>query len=270
MEHSPLEPDFLKAVDIAAPSFSGASPSFASAIALITVILLMLVGGAAFYTYLMAGIHRLEASENGVRKSNEAIRNATYGLLGVFLMFLIFGTFNRDLLVGDVGLGAFRSQGGTSGGSILNLPQNIPPIDPSTPAPQSGSIQERIFSAATSYRGTSTRNVPQTEGGRKACAYAVNEVLKMAGVAPMGGLSVVNMEAELRKGRGAHIPTSKAVPGDLVIVTGAGNHVGICLSAGCTEVISNSSSNASFSWISGPNFTPSYRGLQGRVYRVTN
>jgi hypothetical protein len=81
----------------------------------------MLIGGAAFYRYAMAGIYRLEASENGVRKSNEAFRDATLGLLGVFLMFLIFFTFNRDLLSSDIGLSTLRvppATGTVGGGTV--------------------------------------------------------------------------------------------------------------------------------------------------------
>jgi hypothetical protein len=84
----------------------------------------MAIGGAAFYRYLMAGIYRLEASEGGVRRSNEAFKGATLGILGVFLMFLIFFTFNRDMLLSDVGLDALRTTSPsvktTSGGTLAS------------------------------------------------------------------------------------------------------------------------------------------------------
>lgn len=271
MEYIPLEGEVANVIGGQVLTFNGTSPSLSTTTSLVVIIMFMLIGGAAFYRYVMAGVYRLEASESGIRKSNEAFKGATLGILGVFLMFLIFFTFNRDILLSDVGLGVFRNDSVTgSGGGLIGQPPNIPPVDPSAPAPPSGSIQQRIFSAANSYRGASTRNVPFTDNGRKACAYAVNEVLKMAGLSPIGNLSVVVMEGELRKGRGVHIPTNKGGPGDIVIVTGAGNHVGICMSTGCTQVLSNSSSNASFSWVSGPNFEPSYKNLQGRVYRILN
>ncbi len=116
--YAPLEENLLTAVDVAIPTFSGSSPTLSATTSLITIIFFMLIGGAAFYRYVMAGIYRLEASENGIRKSNEAFKGATLGVLGVFLMFLIFFTFNRDILLSDVGLGALQNKpvaGGTGG-----------------------------------------------------------------------------------------------------------------------------------------------------------
>ena len=77
------------------------------------------------------------------------------------------------------------------------------------------------------------------------------------------------MESGLRSGRGTLITQSSAVAGDIVIEAGT-SHVGICLNTGCTRVISNSSSNASFSWVSGPDVAPSYTNGVGRFYRVTS
>ncbi len=120
MDYKPLEPKITSSVGLDAVSFSGTSPTLSTATTLITIILFMLIGGAVFYRLLMAGIYRLEASENGVRKSNEAFKGATFGVLGVFLMFLIFFTFNRDILLSDVGLGALRSSEGVrSGGAAV-------------------------------------------------------------------------------------------------------------------------------------------------------
>lgn len=269
--YAPLETKLLTDVGIEATSFSGVSQTLSPTTSLIVTIFFMLIGGAAFYRYAMAGIYRLEASENGVRKSNEAFKSATLGVLGVFLMFLVFFTFNRDILLSDVGLGSLEvPRAPASTGGVVTTPPQIATVDPSVTAPPSGTIQQKIATAANSFRGTST-NVPGTNNGRSACAYAVNEVLKLAGLSPMGGLSVVNMESALIGGRGKQIPITQAVPGDLVIVTsGSGNHVGVCISNGCSSALSNSSSNAAFSWVSGPDFGPSYKAGVGRIYRVTN
>jgi Type IV secretion system pilin len=138
-----------------------------------------------------------------------------------------------------------------------------------------GSIQQRIFSAASAYRGQSTRSGPG--GGNLACAWAVNNVLRNANISPIGDDSVKNVERALVQGRGDRIAQSSAVAGDLVLLIGAstrsgkvGNHMGVCLNNGCTRVLSNSSSKASFSWESGPIFSPSYSGGTPRFYRVKN
>lgn len=122
-----------------------------------------------------------------------------------------------------------------------------------------------ISAAANAYIGASTAAGPS--GGTKACAWAVNNVLRNAGVSTIDGDSVQAMENTLQNGRGTRIDQAVALPGDVVIEAGAG-HVGICLNAGCSRVISNSSSKASFSWTSGPDFAPSYSNGTGRVYRI--
>lgn len=269
--YAALEDKLLTEVGLQAPSFDGASQTLSPTTSLIATLFFMLIGGAAFYRYTMAGIYRLEASEAGVRKSNEAFKAATYGVLGIFLMFLIFFTFNRDILLSDVGLSALKVPAApASTGGVTTGPSQTPPLDPNAVVPQSGSIQERIATAANAFKGTST-NVPGTNNGRSACAYAVNEVLKRAGLSPMGGLSVTAMEAALNGGRGQQIPIAQSVAGDLLIVTsGSGNHVGVCISSGCSSVLSNSSSQAAFTWVSGPSFSPSYNAGVGRTYRVNN
>jgi hypothetical protein len=111
----------------------------------------MLIGGAAFYRYVMAGIYRLEASENGVRKSNEAFKGATFGVLGVFLMFLIFFTFNRDILLSDVGLGALRGGGVVSGGG--GVLSGVPVAPSRSGGSPSCSTKEEVITKLSSTSG---------------------------------------------------------------------------------------------------------------------
>jgi hypothetical protein len=80
---------------------------------------------------------------------------------------------------------------------------------------------------------------------------------------------VAGMESALRSGRGTQLDQASTMPGDIAVQAGA-SHVGICLNQGCTRVISNASGPALFSWISGPDFAPSYTGGVGRFYRVNN
>lgn len=97
-----------------------------------------------------------------------------------------------------------------------------------------------------------------TQNGKLACMWSINQILKHAGFKPLGNDTLLVLEAreELRQGRGIEVSQSKAIPGDLAIVDAGGwiQHIGICLNDGCTKVKSNSSSRASFSWISNPKF----------------
>jgi hypothetical protein len=77
------------------------------------------------------------------------------------------------------------------------------------------------------------------------------------------------MENALDSGRGTLVSPAQAQPGDIVIQAQDG-HVGICMNVGCTQVLSNSSSNASFTWVSNTSFSPSYSGGPGRIYQLNH
>jgi hypothetical protein len=70
---------------------------------------------AAGFMYARAGLWRMEASERGVRKSNEEIKRTTLGLLGILSLFVIIYTFNKDLLTGDVSLKDLKASSIVSG-----------------------------------------------------------------------------------------------------------------------------------------------------------
>ncbi|MDE2071170.1 MAG: hypothetical protein KGI70_00335 [Patescibacteria group bacterium] len=120
-----------------------------------------------------------------------------------------------------------------------------------------------IANAASLYYGTNTSAGP--DNGNLACAWAVNNVLQSAGVAPIDGASVSGMEQALENGRGTPIDTTSAQPGDIIVwKSDTVSHVGICQNAGCSSAISNSSANASFTNVSGSTLM----GVPGRVYHV--
>jgi hypothetical protein len=64
---------------------------------------------AAGFMYMRAGAIRMQASEAGVRKSNEEIKRVTLGLIGVLSLFVILYTFNKGLLQGDVDLQGLKA-----------------------------------------------------------------------------------------------------------------------------------------------------------------
>lgn len=123
--------------------------------------------------------------------------------------------------------------------------------------------------------GSFSSNVSGTEGGEKACMWAVNHVIKQAGYAPLANdtLAVRTGQAALENGRGTKIDIANAQPGDIVLVDkgGSSQHIGFCVNNGCTQTISNSSSRASFTFRGNSNFSypgSPYNGSTPQVYRL--
>jgi hypothetical protein len=125
----------------------------------------------------------------------------------------------------------------------------------------------RIAQVSQQMKGMDTSAGP--DGGNLACAWSVNKVLKKATGKTIGANTdyVPSVEAALQGGEGVQVGRSKAAAGDIVI---AGNqaHIGICQNAGCSRVLSNSSSRAKFSWESDTDFGGFYGGQPSRIYRV--
>lgn len=165
--------------------------------------------------------------------------------------------------VGSAGAGTIPVYAGQPCSSIADGSGGLPI--------KSGPINQRIYQAATDSRRRKmdSSKAPGTEGGNLACAWAVNKVLNQAGVRTLGGrgyLSVAAVEADLNSGRGQRVYNrTQAVPGDIALVSG--RHIGICITNGCTRVISNSSSRAKFIWESNTDFGGTY-GQPSKIYRV--
>ena len=132
-----------------------------------------------------------------------------------------------------------------------------------------GDLNQRIFQSMGEMGRFDSSSGP--DGGNLACAWAVNRVLANAGIQPVGANTnyVPSVEADLQAGRGTQISQSQAAPGDIVIASTAG-HIGICMKQGCTQVRSNSSSRARFTWDSDINFAGVYGAGQSRIYRLKN
>lgn len=123
------------------------------------------------------------------------------------------------------------------------------------PAPEAGEINNAIFEAAKQMQGFDTSGGP--EGGTQACAWSVDHVLAKAGIQPMRSDWVPTWSDKFRAGRGSQVKPSEAQPGD-IIISKAQAHIGICMTNGCTQVLSNSSSRGSFNWVSNGQFDGFY------------
>jgi hypothetical protein len=134
----PLEPAFSQTFtqDGQAVGFStDAAVSLFASTSFLYTLGIMLSVVAAGVMYARAGVWRMEASERGVKKSNEEIKRTTLGLLGVLSLFVIIYTFNRDLLTGNVGLDGLRANpvkaGAVSSSSATSTP--VATTSPSVP-----------------------------------------------------------------------------------------------------------------------------------------
>lgn len=118
-----------------------------------------------------------------------------------------------------------------------------------------------IAQAAARARGMGTKGGP--DGGNNACLFAVNKVLRSAGITPPWGNSNYVPTARSVLAGGAGTLLSGPEPGAIAIMRDNGSppypHIGIVQSDG--TIISNSSSRGSFSWVASPG---SYAATYGR------
>ncbi len=114
MEYKSLEPNLLSSIGGTVPSFTGATPSLFTSTSFLYTLFFVVIVVVASTKYAQAGLFRMEASQHGITKSNEIFKKTTLGLVGVFSLWLILATVNKDLLSGDVGLDALRSVAGVS------------------------------------------------------------------------------------------------------------------------------------------------------------
>jgi hypothetical protein len=134
----------------------------------------------------------------------------------------------------------------------------------------------KIYQAALLLYGMSTCNVPRTNGGQAACMWAVNQVVdKGLGYYVAGGTMYVPAAVSaFDSGAAAQLGQSQTVPGDLVVVTspdGSAMHIGVCMSDECTSILSNSSRQCNFDWLSNNLFQYNgspYNGGSAAFYRL--
>lgn len=206
-----------------------------------------------------------------VKKAKDIFVDVLIGIIIVLSGWIIVNTV-MSILVGDTLFGgSWKTIECVDNGKIID-PGNVPVTPTPNPDPTNPggpvTIPAGDFAAAIgAYTGQSTTAGP--DGGNKACVWAVNNVLESAGYAPIARSTenVGHMEDAIRGGRGEQVADmSQAQPGDIVISSGR-QHVGMCLNAGCSQIISNASSARTFSWRSNVNFDGYYGGAS-RVYRV--
>jgi len=125
-----------------------------------------------------------------------------------------------------------------------------------------------VADAAASSRGMNTRGGP--DGGNNACLYAVNKVLRKAGITPPWGSSNYVPTARSVLASGAGTLLSGPEPGAIAIMRDNGSppypHIGIVQRDG--SIISNSSSRGTFSWVASPSGYAGYYGRTPEYWRL--
>lgn len=124
-----------------------------------------------------------------------------------------------------------------------------------------------IASAAETSVGMSTTGAGL---GSNACVWAVNRVLARAGVTPPWGDSNYVPDARAALANGGGVQLSGPEPGAIAIMKDSGNppypHIGIVQSDG--QIVSNSSTRGSFSWVASPSSYDSYYGGKTEYWRL--
>jgi|GEM_PF-5738588 len=193
--------------------------------------------------------------------------------------------------VTDADIQAAMQAGSDAARDILKHPPTPPPNTGAKPVPgglapcaASGNLQDLIYHAALAFVGTNTCGLHGASGS-EACMASVNQILMNAGIAPIGpgpnGANFIPTAVLGYPNRMVEIPQSATVPGDLMVRHSPGDtyfssagdeHITVCITYGCTEVVSNASSTCTFGWYSG--FDLCYLGSPycsgySQFYRVT-
>jgi hypothetical protein len=182
---------------------------------------------------------------------------------------LVPETLAREWMVGEVSH-SLRNGGLRTSLTFFSpdspiVQDNVATTTPSSPV--AGNCAQRIAAAAAAYQGQSTAAGP--DGGRNACVWAVNNILRNAGVnIPWSGNYVPTVKQVLDS-QATRINAPE--PGAIVIYQDNGSppypHIGIVMSDGKTH-ISNSSSRARFSWVASEAAYTAYYGRPPLYYRL--
>ena len=169
--YTALEQDYLNKIADKPISFD-VSTSFGDVSIFLFTTFFAVIVAAAFGKYVMAGVYRIQASEAGIRKSNETIKRVTLGLLGVFGLFLVLYTVNRGFLESDINLDGLRIGGGVvSGGNnpvVTNNPGTGNQSGTGNQTPANGNekaVRDQLSNAGVATNNTADRPNRTLVGG---------------------------------------------------------------------------------------------------------
>jgi hypothetical protein len=167
-----------------------------------------------------------------------------------------------------------QQQQATKAVSAPSPPAEAPKTAEKAKAEPKTSAREKIEAVADSMVGYSNKTSPkETEGGRLACAWFVNEVCKKAlnRTFPSEGdtLTVVTTVKAMMEAGGKEVSAKEAKKGDIVWVDMGGKrqHIGIVMADGATKLLHNSGPDGKSIITEGDEF-PKYKGGKHKFIRL--
>jgi len=107
------------------------------------------------------------------------------------------------------------------------------------------SYPDKIYNAALSYYKTNTRGLMGAIKFNE-CVAAVQQVLINAGLSVVGNGTLVVHDFKVAAESQGYSETTTPVKGDIVDLSD--DHLGICITDGCSQMLSNASTPGTFSW----------------------
>lgn len=164
ISYTPLESDIATTFGKGASFSTGDAPSFFTTSSFLFTFAFVIIVVTASFRYAYAGMLRLPATQESIKKSKDEFTRVTYGLLGVFALWLILFTVNKDMLSGEVTLSGLKATPGT--GTIgAVVPSTVNPNPGSNTYSQRVTDHSRVLGRlASSNIHTNHGDAPCTEG----------------------------------------------------------------------------------------------------------
>jgi hypothetical protein len=127
VSYTPLEGNIIQSVGGNTQNITSIdNPSFFSSTSFLYTLAFVIIVVTASFRYAYAGMLRIQATEKGIKDSKEEFKRVTYGLLGVFGLWLVLFTINKDMLTGDVNLDQFKAEKVKQSASVTTSPVVTP------------------------------------------------------------------------------------------------------------------------------------------------
>ena len=210
-----------------------------------------IAGGLAVIRIVYSGIKYMltdiVTSKGEARKEIEA---TIYGLLMILGSYVFLYTLNPNLVKFNLNIKQTNeitgSGAGLIGGPLIAAWKASPNSLPLTAFVKPGSSAAEAILAAAEFAAANplvNNQTDETNNGRKACAYAVNQIVGMATGSPVNnGLSVEGLKNSMSNDpRFEYVGNDLSLmqPGDIIITQDKGSHTGIAGSNG--NILSNNS-----------------------------
>ena len=129
VSYTALEPDLESTIGGGASFTTASVPTLFTSASFVYTFAFVVIVVAASFRYAYAGALRMSATQKGIQESKGEFKRVTYGLLGVFALWLILYTVNKDMLTGNVSLSGLKV------GNVVGNPGSLAVVVPPGTAP---------------------------------------------------------------------------------------------------------------------------------------